>query len=97
MDSLKRTRQGKFKIDNSYTLEDVLNNKHKLISIKDVLKDKNCVTIDDNLFDVIKHGGIINNIYKEDYVTFIHNDNVVSIYKTYDKDNTKMKPYKMFI
>ncbi|HIU40058.1 MAG TPA: tRNA pseudouridine(55) synthase TruB [Candidatus Aphodocola excrementigallinarum] len=97
MDSLKRTRQGKFKIDNAYTLEDVLNNKHKLISIKDVLKDKNCVTIDDNLFDVIKHGGIINNIYKEDYVTFIHNDNVVSIYKTYDKDNTKMKPYKMFI
>ena len=97
MDSLKRTRQGKFKIDNSYTLEDVLNNKHKLISIKDVLKDKNCVTIDDNLFDVIKHGGIINNIYKEDYVTFIHNGNVVSIYKIYDKDKTKMKPYKMFI
>lgn len=97
MDSLKRTRQGMFKIDNSYTLEDVLNNKHKLISIKDALQDKKCVTIDDNLFDVIKHGGIINNIYKEDYVTFIHNGNVVSIYKIYDKDKTKMKPYKMFI
>ena len=30
-------------------------------------------------------------------VTFIYKDNVVAIYKTYDKDKNKMKPYKMFI
>lgn len=97
MDGLKRTRQGNFKMDDAYTLEDVLNNKHKLISIKDVLKDKNCVTIDDNLFEVIKHGGIIDNVYKEKYVTFIYKDDVVAIYMVYDKDINKMKPYKMFI
>ncbi len=97
MSDLLRTKQGKFKIDSAYTLEDILNNKYKLISIKDVLKDENCVIINDNLFNVVKNGGIIDNVYKKDYVTFIYNDDVVAIYKTYVKDNTKMKPYKMFV
>lgn len=97
MSDLLRTRQGKFKIDDAYTLEDILDNKYKILSINDVLKDENCVTIDDNLFNIIKHGGIINNVYKDDYVTFMYNDDVVAIYKKYDKDNTKMKPYKMFV
>ena len=97
MSDLLRTRQGKFKIDDAYTLADILDNKYKILSINDVLKDENCVTIDDNLFNIIKHGGIINNVYKDDYVTFMYNDDVVAIYKKYDKDNTKMKPYKMFV
>lgn len=97
MSDLLRTRQGKFKIYDAYTLEDILDNKYKILSISDVLKDENCVTIDDNLFNIIKHGGIINNVYKDDYVTFMYNDDVVAIYKKYDKDNTKMKPYKMFV
>lgn len=97
MSDLLRTRQGKFKIDDAYTLEDILDNKYKILSINDVLKDENCVTIDDNLFNIIKHGGIINNVYKDDYVTFMYNNSVIAIYKKYDKDNTKMKPYKMFV
>ena len=97
MSDLLRTRQGKFKIDDAYTLEDILDNKYKILSINDVLKDENCVTIDDNLFNIIKHGGIINNVYKDDYVTFMYKDDVEAIYKKYDKDNTKMKPYKMFV
>ncbi len=97
MSDLLRTRQGKFKIDDAYTLENILDNKYKILSINDVLKDENCVTIDDNLFNIIKHGGIINNVYKDDYVTFMYNNSVIAIYKKYDKDNTKMKPYKMFV
>ena len=27
----------------------------------------------------------------------IYNNEVIAMYKVYDKDNTKMKPYKMFI
>ena len=97
MSSLIRTKQGKFDINDSYTLEDIENNNYKLLSINDVLKNKKCVIIDDNLYNVIKSGGIINNIYKDNLITFIYKDNVIAIYKTYEKDNTKMKPYKMFI
>ena len=97
MSKLRRTRQGKFIIKDSYTLEDVKNGNYKILTISDVLKDDNCVIIDDNLYKVIKYGGLIENVYKDDYVTFVYQDNVVAIYKTYDKDKTRMKPYKMFI
>ena len=97
MSDLRRTRQGKFIIDDSYTLEAVKNGNYKILTITDVLKDDKCVIIDDTLYKVIKNGGIIKNDYKDEYVTFIYQDDVVAIYKVYDKDKTKMKPYKMFV
>jgi len=97
MSSLKRTRQGDFKIEDSYTLEDIKNNDYKLLSIKNVLKKDFCVIIDNTNFNIIKNGTIIDNIYGKNRVVFIYDNEVIAIYKTYEKDNTKMKPYKMFI
>ncbi len=97
MSDLRRIRQGDFNISCAFSLEDIKNNKYKLLSITDVLKNKNCVIIDDNLFEVIKHGGIIKNVYNKDLVTFMYNGKVVAIYKKYEKDKMKLKPYKMFI
>lgn len=97
MSNLTRTKQGKFNINDSYSIEDIEKGNYKLLSTTDVIKDENSVIIDDNLYSVIKNGGIINNIYSNDIVTFIYKDEVIAMYKVYDKDNTKMKPYKMFI
>ncbi len=97
MSDLIRTRQGKFLINDSYSLEDMENNNYKIMSVTDVLKDENCVIIGSTLFEKVKNGAIINNEYNTNMVTFVYNDNVVAIYKTYDKNNTKLKPYKMFI
>ncbi len=97
MSSLKRTRQGNFKIEYAYTLENIKNNDYKLLSIKNVLKKEFCVIIDNTNFSIIKNGAIIDNIYDKDQVVFIYEDKVIAIYMTYAKDNTKMKPYKMFI
>lgn len=97
MSKLTRTRQGKFKIEESYSINDIEKGNYKLITITDVLKDKNCVIIDDNLYNVIKNGGLISNSYNKKMVTFLYNGKAVAIYKVYDKDNTKMKPYKMFL
>lgn len=97
MSDLRRIRQGKFLIDDSYTLEDIKNKNYKILTITDVLKDDKCVIIDDTLYKIIKNGGIIKNDYKDKYVTFIYHDDVVAIYKVYEKDKSKMKPYKMFI
>ena len=97
MSNLTRTKQGVFDLKDSYTLEDIENDDYKLIDIKTCLKDEFCVTIDDNLYKQVKNGSIISNIYSKDLVVFIYNDEVIAIYKTYDKDNTKIKPYKMFI
>ena len=97
MSNLTRTKQGKFDINHSYSIEGIEKGNYKILSITDVLKDENCVIIDDNLFSVIKNGGLIDNVYSSDIITFIYNDEVIAMYKVYDKDNTKMKPYKMFI
>ncbi len=97
MSNLRRTKQGKFDIKDAFSLDDIEKGNYKLFTITDVLKDDNCVIINDNLYNVIKNGGLIDNVYKDDYVTFIYKDEVIAIYKRYDKDSTKMKPYKMFI
>lgn len=97
MSGLVRTRQGKFSIDNAYDLEDIKSGNYKLLSITNVLKDKKSVIIDDKLFNMVKKGGLIDNIYNRDFVTFVYLGEVIAVYKTYDKDNSKMKPYKMFI
>lgn len=97
MSKLTRTRQGRFKIEESYSINDIEKGNYKLITITDVLKCKNCVIIDGNLYNVIKNGGLISNSYNKKMVTFLYNGKAVAIYKVYDKDNTKMKPYKMFL
>lgn len=97
MSDLVRTKQGIFNIDDAYTLEDIKTGNYKMYTITDVLKNDNCIVINDKLFNSIKNGCIIDNIYGKEVVTFIYDNKVVSIYKTYDKDKTKLKPFKMFI
>lgn len=97
MSDLVRTKQGKFSINNSYTLENMENNNYNVLTITDVLKDENCVIISKKLFEKVKNGALINNEYNTSMVTFIYNDSVIAIYKIYDKDKSKLKPYKMFI
>ena len=97
MSDLIRTKQGDFDIKDSYTISEINDSKYNLLTVTDVLKDENCVIIDSTLFKKVKNGAIINNEYNTNMVTFIYKDNVVAIYKTYDKDKNKMKPYKMFI
>lgn len=97
MDELVRTKQGIFDIKDSYTLEDIENNNYKLISINEILKEYYTVNIDDELFNKIKNGAVIENIYNEKMVVFTYNDNVIAIYEPYNKDTNYIKPYRMFI
>lgn len=97
MSDLVRTKQGIFNIDDAYTLEDIKAGNYKMYTITDVLKNDNCVVINDKLFNYIKNGCIIDNVYGKEVVTFIYDNEVVCIYKIYDKDKTKLKPFRMFI
>lgn len=55
MFSLIRTKQGKFTINNSYTIDDIKNNNYKSLSIEDVL-DLNIIDLDDNLYKKVING-----------------------------------------
>ena len=97
MSSLVRTRQGIYTIDDASNVEDIINNNYKLIEIKDAVKNYKKVIIDDELYNKIRNGAILDNNYQNDIIVFSYKDDLVAIYKTYAKDETKIKPYKMFI
>lgn len=97
MSSLKRIKQGIFSIDQSYNIDDIENNHYKIISIADCLKKYKNVIVDDFLINKIKNGAILQNRYDEDTIVFKDsNNNCLAIYKRYDKDKTKIKPWKIF-
>ena len=97
MSKLIRTKQGKYNIEDCYSIEDIESNHYKVISINDVLYDFKRVEVDSNLEFKIKNGSIIDNIWNEKELLFIKKDEALALYKVYEKDNTKLKPWKMFI
>lgn len=97
MVELKRTRQGDFDINECYTLENIKNKKYKLKTLEECTYNFKRVKVDDALYKKIINGSIIDNIYAANYISFVTNDDkLLAIYKIYEKDYTKMKPWKMF-
>ncbi len=93
MTDLRRTKLGKFKIEDAISIDNI--DKEKLINIKDVLE---CEKI--NLIEPLKkqvlNGAIIDNIYNEDEILFTIDNEAIALYKKYDKDISKLKPLIMF-
>ena len=96
MKELTRTKQGKFFIDKSYTLNDIKNGNYKLLNIKDVI-DIEKVVVSDNMLFKIKNGMILDKFFISDKALILDNNgNEIGIYKTYNKDSNKVKPDKIF-
>lgn len=90
MSKLIRISQGKFKIENTYTLEEIKNNNYKIISIKDAL-DIKVVKVNNELKQKIINGQKLDLDY--DQVLFIdNNENELAVYK---KENNELKVWKM--
>ena len=97
MSSLIRTKQGQFTLEQTFTLEDIENGKYVLISIEKALSEIETININEELYNKVKNGSIIPKTFNNDYANLLYNNKIVAIYKTYDKDNTLAKPFKMFI
>ena len=96
MKDLIRTKQGNFTIDNSYTIDDIKNNNYELFSIKDVL-DIEKINVSDTMLFKVKNGQILDKFFTSDKALILDkNNNEIAIYQEYEKDNTKVKPYKVF-
>ena len=91
MSSLKRTRQGKFKLDDAINLEDITINSN-LITISNAL-DIDKREIKDKDYKKIINGASINNSYNTiDKVLFIKDNKEIAIYQNI---NNKLKCFKM--
>lgn len=97
MKELKRTKQGIFKIEDSVAINDIQNGNYNLVPIVEVLKGFEIITVDSFLETKIQNGRILENRYNNDKVIFVDKENnVLAIYKVYDKDNNMIKPIKVF-
>lgn len=92
MTNLRRIRQGDFKIEDSVKLDDI--NINDLKNIIDILPYKK-VELTDDIRKKVLNGALIDNIYNEDKILFIENNEVIALYKTID-DKSKLKSYIMF-
>ena len=97
MSSLIRTKQGKFTLEETFTLNDIESGKYELIPIEKALSEIETITINEEIYNKVKNGAIINKEFNNDYANLIYNKKIVAIYKTYDKDDKLAKPFKMFI
>ena len=95
MSDLCRTKQGVYRIEDSYSLKDIEEGNYKLLNIKDYLNDYEKVEVDDFLKEKIINGRILENRYSKNKIAFIYNNEVIALYEIYNKDNSKIKPMKV--
>lgn len=93
MSKLTRTKQGKFNIEDCYTLDDIRNNEYKLIPIIDFI-DLPKVEVDESIYKKISNGMKLDNTYNYDTFCFVYNNEVIAIYKS---SGLYVKPVKVFI
>lgn len=92
MSSLTRTKQGKFDIKDSYTLDDLKLNNYKGLKINEFL-DYEVIEINDNEYKKIINGNKIKNTYNiSDKVIFSYNNRFLAIYECIDD---YLKPFIM--
>ena len=97
MSSLQRIRQGNFNIDEAITISDIENNNFKILPLERGLEKYPSIVVNSNLESKIENGSILDNIYNSDIIVFKNNNNeVLAIYKTYEKNIKKIKPIKVF-
>ena len=97
MKELRRTKQGNFTIDDAVSMEELENGNIKPVPIEKALKGIIFVPANEELEKKIMNGAILDNVYAETIVGFKNKNNeVIALYKVYDKDISKIKPLKVF-
>ena len=94
MKELNRTGQGIFRLEDSYTLEDIKNNNYKLLSIKEALPNIKITKVEEPLLKKIKNGMVLDSFFEEEMSLIVdENNKEIAIYK--QTEDNKVKPFKM--
>lgn len=95
MNSLVRNRLGKFKIDESYSIDNIKDGKFQLISILDSFPNMKKVIVDDDMAFKIRNGVVMKQFFDGEKAFILdNNNNLIAIYENVDE---KARVYKMFL
>ncbi len=92
MEDLVRTKQGSYKIEDSYTLDDIKNDNYKPIPLKTVLQDYPSYELNANEYFKVKNGSKMSLNLDDKIVTLLYNNKPIALYK---KENELYRVYKM--
>lgn len=81
MKDLNRVKSGKFKIENSYTLSDIENNKYKILPCIEVFDKDQLFEVDDFMYKKISNGSSIEIKDDRQRIVFTYNGNLIGVYK----------------
>lgn len=87
MSNLTRTKQGIFKLEDSYTLDDIKQGNFKVLKVKDILNIPKIIA-EDNLKKQIINGAKIKGLYPNEVLFLDKEGNELAIY---EKDNEYLK------
>ena len=95
MKNLLREKQGIFSLEKAISIDEIDND--NLLNISDALINYDKIIVDDIISKKVINGCILELDTKLDLVLIFNKDNeLLAIYKRYQKDPSKMKPYKVF-
>lgn len=80
MTSLVRTKQGKFNIQDTFTVEDIKDGNFKMLKLEEVM-DVEVVDMDDDEYFKVKNGAKMIDTYNKKFVLFKYQDKEISLYK----------------
>ena len=92
MEDLVRTKQGSYKIEDSYTLDDIKNDNYKPIPLRTVLQDYPSYELNANEYFKVKNGSKMSLNLDDKIVTLLYNNKPIALYK---KENNLYRVYKM--
>ena len=95
MYDLNRTQSGKYRLENAFELQDILNGKYELLSNYSAISNKqNVVIINDFLYNRVLNGMKIRVESNYDFIYLVHNDELVGIYEKDASYNESNKSYR---
>lgn len=92
MEDLVRTKQGNYKIEDSYTLEDIKNDNYKSVPLNIVLKDYHTYNLSATEYFKVKNGSKMLLNIDDKIVTLLYNNKPIALYR---KENDIYRVYKM--
>ena len=95
MKNLIRIKQGNFSLEEAISIDDI--KEGKIVKIVDALQEYEKIIVDDEVAKKVENGSILSFDTNSDMVLILNQENdLLAIYIRYDKDTSKMKPYKVF-
>lgn len=85
MEELIRTKQGKFDLEDSYTLEEIKKNNYNFITIEELFKEYEDIEIKKEDIKKVENGNILSYNINSKFCNIKYNNKIIAVYQKHNK------------